>query len=435
VSKRKSSLLMVACALAMVAAACGSSKSSSSSSGSSDAAAIKKVGGTMEVAAVWSGEEQTKFQKVMDAFTAKSGTKVTFTSTGDDIATVLRTRLQGGSPPDVAVLPQPGLMRDLASQGALKPIEDAAGKQIDKDWSKDWRTLGTVNGQLFGLFYKGANKSTVWYNTKAFSAAGVDTPKSYDDLLKTAQTLKDSGVTPFSVGGGDGWTLTDLFENIYVRQAGPDKYDSLSVHSMPWTDPSVKTALTDMAKVLDPKFVNGSATGTTFEQSVNNVFKQPPAAAMVIEGDFVPGVASVPAKAVEDFNEFAFPSVNQSPSMVVGGGDAAVMMKDTPQARAFISFLATTEAAEIWAKQGGFSSPNKSLDVSVYPDEIQRDTASALAKAATFRFDMSDLAPADFGGTVGRGEWAILQDFAKNPSDVDGTATKLEAAAAASFKK
>jgi len=111
------------------------------------------------------------------------------------------------------------------------------------------------------------------------------------------------------------------------------------------------------------------------------------------------------------------------------------MMKDTPQARAFISFLATTEAAEIWAKQGGFSSPNKSLDVSVYPDEIQRDTASALAKAATFRFDMSDLAPADFGGTVGRGEWAILQDFAKNPSDVDGTANKLEAAASASFKK
>ena len=433
--RKSKTLTLVACAALMLAAACGSSKNSTTSGGSSTTAALQKVGGSMEVAAVWSGEEQAKFQKVIDAFTAKTGTKVTFTSTGDDIATVLRTRLQGGSPPDVAVLPQPGLMKDLASQGALKPIDSVVGKQVDKDWAKDWRTLGTVNGQLFGLFYKGANKSTVWYNTKAFSTAGVKPPDNFDDLIKDAQTLKDSGVAPFSVGGGDGWTLTDIFENIYARQAGPDKYDSLSVHTMPWTDPTVKDALRQMAKVLDPKLVNGSAVGTTFEQSVNNVFKQPPGAAMVIEGDFVPGVATVPAKAVQDYNEFAFPSVAGSSSMVVGGGDAAVMMKDTPQAKAFLSFLATTEAAEIWARQGGFSSPNKALDVSVYPDEIQRDTASALAKAQTFRFDMSDLAPADFGGTVGRGEWAILQDFAKNPADVDGTASKLEAAATASFKK
>ena len=111
------------------------------------------------------------------------------------------------------------------------------------------------------------------------------------------------------------------------------------------------------------------------------------------------------------------------------------MMKDTPQARAFISFLATSEAGEIWAEQGGFSSPNKSVDESKYPNEIQRATATALANAETFRFDMSDLAPAEFGGTIGRGEWAILQEFAKNPSDIEGTANKLEAAAAAAFKK
>ena len=109
--KKCKPLLVVACAGLMLAAACGSSKSSgsgsSSSSSSSPTVALKNVGGSMEVAAVWSGEEQAKFQKVIDAFTAKTGTKVTFTSTGDDIATVLRTRLQGGSPPDGAGRGQP----------------------------------------------------------------------------------------------------------------------------------------------------------------------------------------------------------------------------------------------------------------------------------------------------------------------------------------
>ena len=114
--RKSRTLALVACVAVMLAAACGSSKQASTTGGSSETTALKKIGGSMEVAAVWSGEEQTKFKKVLDAFTAKTGTTVTFTSTGDDIATVLRTRLQGGSPPDVAVLPQPGLMPTMTSR-------------------------------------------------------------------------------------------------------------------------------------------------------------------------------------------------------------------------------------------------------------------------------------------------------------------------------
>jgi alpha-glucoside transport system substrate-binding protein len=116
---------------------------------------------------------------------------------------------------------------------------------------------------------------------------------------------------------------------------------------------------------------------------------------------------------------------------VVGGGDVVVMFKDGPVARALIKYLATPEAAAIWAKRGGYSSPNKNLDPSVYPDEITRTTASALAKASTFRFDMSDLAPATFGGDA---EFTDLQAFLKNPSDVSGAASKLESDAKKAYK-
>ena len=434
-------LATVLAALALVAGACGGSKSNNSQQATGTTAAaggqtqLQRVGGTMEVAAVWSAQEQANFKQVLDAFTSKTGTQVTFTSTGDDIATVLRTRLQGGSPPDIAVLPQPGLLKDLVNQNALKPIDDVAGQAVSDNWSKDWKDLGTVNGKLYGLFFKGANKSLGWYNTTAFKNAGVKAPSTFDELLTSAKTIKDSGVTPFAVGGGSAWTLTDLFENIYLRQAGPDKYDQLSRHAIPWTDQSVKTALTTMGRVLsDKSLISGSPTQTTFQQAVDLVFKNPPTAAMILEGDFVPGSATQKAQPVKDYDSFPFPSIAGSPPSVVGGGDAVVMMKDTPQAKELVKFLATPEAAEIWARLGGFSSPNKKVDPSVYPDEVTRKNATALAQASTFRFDMSDLAPADFGGTPGRGEWALLQQFAENPSGVDTIASQLEQAAAAAFK-
>jgi alpha-glucoside transport system substrate-binding protein len=424
----------------LVAGACGGddgeeTTGTTQAGGPATTAPLARVGGTMEVAAVWSGQEQASFRQVLDAFTAKTGTTVTFTSTGDNIATVLRTKIEGNSPPDVAVLPQPGLLRDLANQNVLKPIEDVAGQAVNQSFAAHWRELGSVNGQLYGVFYKGANKSLVWYNVAAFRNAGVQPPRTFDELLTTARTIKDSGVTPFSIGGGAGWVLTDLFENIYLRQAGPDKYDQLSRHQIPWTDASVKDALRTMARVLsDRSMIAGSVTQTSFVQSVDNVFKNPPAAAMVMEGDFVPGSATQRAEPVRDYNAFPFPAIGGSQAAVVGGGDVVVMLKDTPQAKELVKFLASPEAAEIWARLGGFSSPNRNVNASTYPDEVTRNNATALAQAQVFKFDMSDLAPAEFGGTPSRGEWALLQQFADNPSDVDGIANQLEQAAAAAFR-
>jgi alpha-glucoside transport system substrate-binding protein len=107
-----------------------------------------------------------------------------------------------------------------------------------------------------------------------------------------------------------------------------------------------------------------------------------------------------------------------------------VMFNDNPAARALVEYLATAEAAEAWAERGGFSSPNRNVDTSVYPDEILRTTAGALAEAETFRFDLSDLTPSAFGGDA---MFTILQGFLRNPDDVNGTAQALEQAAAQAY--
>jgi alpha-glucoside transport system substrate-binding protein len=430
-------------ALSLALAACGSSSSDKGSSSTGTTAAggaSANVAGSLSIIGVWTGDEQKSFQAVLDGFTAKyPKVTVKYDPAGDNVPTVLGTAVAGGSPPDLASIAQPGVVAQFQAKGALKPMDFAKGT-LQANYPTDFLKLGTIGGKLYSFVFKGANKSTVWYNVSAFKNAGVSAPGTWAQLLTDAKTLKASGTPAYSIGGADGWTLTDLFENIYLRQAGPAKYDQLSTHAIKWTDPSVKAALRTMGQVLgDTSNVVGGSSGalqTDFPTSVEHVFVDPPKGAMVIEGDFVPGVVAskTKLKAKTGYDVFPFPSIGSSSGAVVGGGDSIAMFKDTPAARALVEYLASPAAAQIWVKRGGFSSPNKGVPDSAYPDDITRTTATAIAKASTFRFDMSDLAPAAFGGTAGQGEWKILQDFLAKPSNVNGTASSLESAAAKAFK-
>ncbi len=441
---RKHRLLLVLAllvgALSLLAAGCGGddNESDEGAAGTTEAAtteaatteAEENVSGSITIAGLWTGGEAASFQAVLDGFTEQNpDVTVKYRPVGDQLPTVLATAVEGGNPPDLAPLSSPGLIKDFAERGALTPI-DFALETLNENYSDSFVKLTTFDGKTYGVAFKGANKSTVWYNTQAFEDAGVEPPTTWDEFLEAGDTLKASGVTPYSIGAADGWTLTDLFENVYLRTAGPEKYDQLATHEIPWTDQSVKDALAEMAKVFASDSIAGgtsSALQTDFPTSVTQVFATPPKAAMVIEGDFVGTFINTETKAKvgQGAKVFTFPSINDSPPVVVGAADSIVMFKDSPAARAMIEYLATPEAAELWAKRGGFSSPNKSLDESVYPEETTRTLASQLAQAETFRFDLSDLQPKVLNDAL----FAVLADFVKNPADIDGTTTKLEAAA------
>ncbi|UIX33708.1 ABC transporter substrate-binding protein [Streptomyces sp. GQFP] len=445
-------LTATALTLTLSLTACGGSDddspggtSTSSGTGTGDDSAsvqLPKLNGqTLEVAAVWTGPEQENFTKVLDEFEKRTGAKVNFVPTGNNTSTFLGTKIEGGQPPDVAFLPQVGVLHQFAEKSWIKPLGTDAQAQLDKNFSAGWKDLGAFEGKQYGVYVKAANKSLVWYNTAAFEAAGLtDTPTTWKDFIATAQTLSDTGSPAVSIGGADGWTLTDWFENVYLSQAGPEKYDQLAQHEIKWTDPSVKDALTTLAELWgqDDLLAGGrsGALATEFPKSVTQTFSGDTPAAMVFEGDFVAANinADTKAKLGTDAKVFPFPAVGaQAP--VVSGGDVAVALKDGAGAQALLTFLASTDAAEIWAAQGGFLSPSKTMDQASYKDDVTRDIAKALIAAGDdFRFDMSDQAPAAFGGTQGVGEWKDLQDFLKNPKDVAGTQKKLEADAAKAYK-
>ncbi len=437
--RQRLTLLGLMLALLLLVGACGGDDDEGSGSTTAEETTAETVSGSIAFTGVWTGDEQKFFQAVIDAFQEKNpDATVKYTAGGDNIVTVLSTAVEGGNPPEMASLAQPGVVADFAGRGALQSL-DFVSDSILENFGQSILDVGSVDGTPYGLLFKAANKSTVWYNVASFEDAGVEAPATWDDFLASAKTINASGLPAYSIGGADGWTLTDLFENIYLRTAGAEKYDQLTKHEIPWTDQSVKDALAEMAKVVgDTDNIAGGRAGalqTDFPTSVSNVFSNTPKAAMIAEGDFVPGVAGEanPLEPETGFNVFAFPSINDSAPAVVGGGDLVVMFKDNPVAKAFMEFLTTPEAAEIRAKQGGFSSANKNIDESAYPDPIQRETAAGLASAEIFRFDLSDLQPSEFGGTVGQGLFKLFQDFLKTPDDIDGITTQMEAAAAKAF--
>jgi ABC-type glycerol-3-phosphate transport system substrate-binding protein len=402
-----------------------------------DAGGRPLQGRSVEVMAVWSGVEGQRFSDVLAGFEARTGASVTFTSVGRDIAGALDARLAAGSRPDVALLPQPALLARYARAGVLSPLDGPAGDLVRRNYGPVWQALGTVDGRLYGVWFKAADKSLVWYDIGRFERAGVVPPADLAGLARVARTLAGPGGAAFSVGAADGWTLTDWFENLYLAQWGPQRYDQLAAHQLAWTDRTVRDTLGWFTRLLAPDLVAGGPQGarsTSFEASVASAFGPAHAAAMVSEGDFVAAlVGEAGATIGVDVDAFPFPSGGSGGPVLTGGGDAAVLVRDTPAARALVRYLATPEAAAIWARQGGFLSPNLGLDLTVYPDPLTRSMARSLLEAGdSFRFDLSDLQPVAFGSTAGQGMIGLLQDLLVS-GDVDGTAVRLEEAATAAY--
>jgi alpha-glucoside transport system substrate-binding protein len=396
---------------------------------------------TIDVLAVWQGTEQQHFTRVLRAFRRASGVRVRYTSSaGADIASVLDRRWAADRPPDVALLPQPALLRRYARAGRIVDIEHFLGPDVRARYARVWWQLASWHGHLYGVWFKAAHKSLVWYDVAVFERLGIVAPEDLTTFAADAQRLHRAGVPAFAVGASreDAWTLTDCFENLYARLAGLRKYDALARHAIAWTDPSVVNTLEWFIRLLSPSTIAGGARGaltTSFPESVDATFARDPRAAMVMEGDFVPGVASRSRALGVDVDAFVFPGTAATSRVVIGGGDVAVLMRDTPEGRAFLRYLASAAAAEVWAREGGFVSPNDDVALTAYPNGVTRRIARSVLDAGDeFRFDLSDLQPVEFGGTAGRGMFAILRDLLVD-RNVERAATRLEAAAAAAYAR
>lgn len=381
-------------------------------------------GQSFNIMGPWLGGDQELFQSVIAYFNDATGAQANY-SGSDSFEQQIVIDAEAGSPPDVAVFPQPGLAADLAERGHLRPLGEETAAWLRENYAagESWEALGTYAGQdgknaLFAFPYKADVKSLVWFVPENFEDAGYEIPTTYEELRALTEQMAEDGETPWCIGlgsgGATGWPATDWVEDLMLRTASPDDYDRWTTNEMPFNDPIVVNAIEEFGWFAkNPDFVAGgvgAVTATDFRESPNGLFASPPACYMHRQASFIPTFFPEGTVIGEDADFFYFPAPEAGDlgQPVLGGGTMFAVMSDNPAAMAFIEFLKTPAAHEIWMAQRGFLTPHTGANPDAYGDDTLRRMGQILLDATVFRFDGSDLMP----GAIGAGAfWTGMVDF------------------------
>ena len=405
--------------------------------GASAAAMLLSMGGsasaeTLTIFGPWLTVDQEHIEAVIEGFTAKTGIEVEYAGS-DSFEQQIVIDTQAGSAPNIAVFPQPGLAADLASKGLLTPLGDDVEDFLVENYAagQSWVDLSSYpdeNGdtKLFAFPYKADVKSLVWYVPDNFADMGYEVPESMEDLLALSEQIVEDGGTPWCIGLGSGaatgWPATDWVEDLMLRTQPPEVYDGWVDNSVPFNDPKVVQAIELFGTFARTDgWADGGPQGvaaTDFRDSPKGLFDVPPKCYMQHQASFIPSFFPEGTEMGVDADFFYFPSYESKDlgNPVLGAGTLFAITNDSEEAHAFIEYLETPEAHEIWMARAGFLTPLTTVDTSKYANDTLRKQGDILLNATTFRFDGSDLMP----GAVGAGSfWTGMVDFVGGESAQD----------------
>jgi len=382
--------------------------------------------------------ESDSLAKSWKSFEDCTGITIQYTGS-NDFESQLPVRVNGGTAPDLAIIPQPGLVQQMVKTGKVQKAPAATTANVDKYWNKAWKSYGTVNGVFYAAPMSANMKSLVWYSPKAFTAAGYKVPTSWADMITLSNTIAATGKKPWCGGIGSGtatgWPATDWLEEIVLGKYGGQVYDDWVSHKVKFSDPQIVASLQALSDWMrNPAWVNGgygdvkTIATTTFQDAGKPILAGN--CYMLQQASFY-GAQWAPGTNVSaNGDAFAFylpggdPSV---PTPVEGGGEFLTAFSNKAQVQAVQNYLSSAEWHTSRVKVApGWVSANSGVDPALYTNAIDALSAKYLTDPnATFRFDASDLMPA----AVGSGqEWKSMTSFfAENKSPAD-TAKEIDAA-------
>ncbi|SOC92627.1 maltose-binding protein /trehalose-binding protein /sucrose-binding protein [Rhizobium sp. AN5] len=382
-------------------------------------------GQTLTIFGPWRGEDEALFQTVLAYFSDATGVNVRYSSS-ENYEQQIVIDTQAGSPPNIAILPQPGLLADLAAKGFLVPLGDETASWVKDNYGagQSWVDLGSYKGKdgnkaYFAFPFKADVKSLVWYVPENFEEAGYKVPESMEDLFKLTDQIVGDGGTPWCIGlgsgGATGWPATDWVEDLMLRTQPLDVYQKWTTNEVKFTDPAVVAAINEFGKFAkNEKYVSGgvaAVASTDFRDSPKGLFDIPPKCYLHHQASFVPSFFPDGTKVGTDVDFFYMPTYAAKPELgkpVLGAGTLVTITKEAPAAKAFVDFLKTPIAHEVWMAQSSFLTPYKGVNVDTYANEQMRRQGEILTSATTFGFDGSDLMP----GKIGAGAfWTGMIDF------------------------
>jgi len=402
----------VALLLLLITAACGTAPAGSGSS--------------VRVLGSWTGSEADAFQAVIRPFEERTGIRVDYTTTRD-LRGAIADALASGHPFDVAGLEGPAHLRELADRHALKELGGAIDLQRYKQWvAPTFVELGSVNGELLGVFLKATVKGLIWYNPSVFRQGN---PAVYADLQWMSDRYIVGDTHEWCVGLGSressGWPGTDLIESFLIHQSGVAAYDRWVDGDLAWTSTEVRNAFLAYGRVIADDSVHGGADGalqTDFEVAGDPLFTSPPGCLFLHQGSFMPAFFDADGhKPGTDYDFMPFPPMNQDDQgSVIGAGDLFALMTDNAAAAELVRYLVSPEAQEILVSGGGALSVDQR--VNAYPNQLVVREAAVLTGAAHFRFDASDMMPR----ALNQAFWQAVLDFTADRSRLDEILASLD---------
>jgi alpha-glucoside transport system substrate-binding protein len=400
VSKRGRSV--VAASIAAVLASTGLAACGGGGGGSSNSKTVT----------IWTSVDQPTidgFKKVVDPEAKKKGLTIVWKKV-NGINQLVMTSIQANKAPDIAMIPQPGVVGDIVKRNKATALDNI----VDVNALKSSMTAGTLeagtfNGKLYGLLVSMNVKSLVFYNKKAWAKAGYPTPKSLPELEALTNKIKADGGTPWCMGiqdpgGASGWPATDWIEDLVMRYGGAAKYNDWVTHKIKFDDPVVKQAGQEMEKLL---FTSGNVSGgqkgianSNWQTVANPMFDAKPGCWMLKQGNFITDFLPKKATANIDANVGVFgfpPATAGGDDPTLGGGDLAVLLNDSKNSEAVMKLLSATNLGTEAAKLGAYISPHKDFNASAYPNALKKSAAQVAYKSTQFLFDGSDAMPASVG--------------------------------------
>jgi alpha-glucoside transport system substrate-binding protein len=430
--RRGAALLAGGVAASMLLAACGGSSSSSESTAAASAEPAASVAagceayasyGTFEGAKVTVftsilPPEQQKFEDAWKQFESCTGIDIVYEGS-DQFEAQLPTRIAGGNAPDIAFIPQPGLLAKLVQAGGPVAAPEGVVANVDALWNPAWKSYGTVDGTFYAAPLGSNMKSFVWYSPKKFAEWGIEVPTTWDEMFAASDAIAKAGVKPWcggiESGGATGWPATDWLEQIVLRQSGGEVYDKWVNHEILFDSPEITKAMDTLAAWMkNPDYVNGgfgdvkTIATTAFQDAGGPILKGE--CAMLQQASFYanfwenfqPGTTIA---ADGDVFAFYLPAIDDAvaPNPVVGGGEFVTAFSDRPEVAAAQTFLSSAEFATAKAALGTWVSANSGVPLDTYANPIDKLSAQYLTDPnGTFRFDASDLMPAAVGAGA---EW------------------------------
>jgi alpha-glucoside transport system substrate-binding protein len=412
----------VVTALSATLAACGGG----GSGGEDEADGSVTIWTSMD-APIVDGMEQKLEEKASEADIDVTWERVT------GIDRLIMTKLQASDKPDIAVIPQPGVVANMVRRDGALPLDDALDMDaLEESMLPGVVEAGTFEDEYYGLQINASVKSVVFYPKKAWEEAGYPTEvASLDELEQLTQQISDEQQgEAWCLGifseGSVGWPATDWFEDLVARFGGVDFYNAWVEGDEPFdSDPVRQSAEWFESNVVQNS--PGDPTAIDFGAADDPMWQgQQPGCWMMKQGTFITGFFPdrVQNNLDEEVGVFAFPPAEEGDDPpVVGGGDLATMLVDDADTQEVMQMLAESDIGEEAAQTGAYISPHKDFDVEQYPNEIIKTAAETAQNAEAFLFDGSDQMP----GEVGAGTfWSETTAWVGGNTDLDTMLTNID---------